>query len=64
VSEPFSILRNHVEKDYINIYKAKNINGILNFLYKPVPFCRYRRISDSEHGLAWDTSKGEISEWV
>jgi MoaA/NifB/PqqE/SkfB family radical SAM enzyme len=29
------------ENDYIDIYKAKNINEIFDFLRKPIPFCRY-----------------------
>jgi hypothetical protein len=52
------------EKDYIDIFQAKNLNEILDFLCKPVPFCRYCKINNAEYGLAWDRSKKEITEWV
>jgi MoaA/NifB/PqqE/SkfB family radical SAM enzyme len=52
------------EKDYIDIYRARNISEILSFLHKPVPFCRYCKINNAEYGLAWDRSRKEITEWV
>ncbi|MDR1159509.1 MAG: radical SAM protein, partial [Syntrophomonadaceae bacterium] len=52
------------EKDYIDIYKAKNKQEILDFLHKPIPFCRYCNLAASSSGLEWDISKREISEWI
>jgi MoaA/NifB/PqqE/SkfB family radical SAM enzyme len=52
------------ENDYIDIYKAKDKNEILDFLRKPIPFCRYCNISASVDGLEWGVSKREITEWV
>jgi MoaA/NifB/PqqE/SkfB family radical SAM enzyme len=52
------------ERDYIDIYQAKNIKEILKFLCTPVPFCRYCKVNGTEHGHAWGVSKKEITEWV
>jgi MoaA/NifB/PqqE/SkfB family radical SAM enzyme len=51
-------------KDYIDIYKAKNIDEILVFLSKPIPFCRYCNINKTVFGLQWDISKKDILEWT
>jgi hypothetical protein len=51
-------------KDYIDIYKAVNIDEILDFLCKPVPFCRYCNFNEMIHRLEWGISKRDISEWV
>jgi len=52
------------EADYMNIHKAKNMDEILNFLCRPMPFCRFC----NQKGMIWDigygTSKKEISEWT
>jgi hypothetical protein len=50
--------------DYIDIYKAKNKDEILNFLSKPIPFCRYCDIKKTKHGIKWEITKKEIGEWV
>lgn len=52
------------ENDYIDIYKAKDIDEILAFLSKPMPFCRYCNVENTGFGLKWGLSKKEISEWV
>ena len=52
------------ENDYIDIYKVRNIDEIFNFLYKPIPFCRYCKQRDWEVGIDWGISKKEISEWI
>jgi MoaA/NifB/PqqE/SkfB family radical SAM enzyme len=51
------------EEDYIDIYKAKNIDEIFDFLCKPVPFCRYCNIKATINEIEWGVSKREISEW-
>ena len=52
------------EKDYLDIYKAKDINEILGFISQPMPFCRYC----NKKGTVWDVgfgiSKKDISEWA
>ncbi len=52
------------QADYIDIYKAKNIDEILEFLSKPMPFCRFC----NQRGMIWDigygVSKKEIKEWI
>ncbi len=50
--------------DGIDIYKAKNIQEILNFLAKPIPFCRYCNITKREFYSPWKISTKNIEEWV
>jgi MoaA/NifB/PqqE/SkfB family radical SAM enzyme len=52
------------EKDFIDIYKANTIDEILDFLRKPIPFCRYCDWQNIETRLPWRISKKEISEWT
>ncbi|GHT52577.1 hypothetical protein FACS1894106_1590 [Spirochaetia bacterium] len=52
------------DADYIDIYKAKTIDEIFDFLSKPMPFCRYCNIKKTLFGLKWEISKKEMSEWV
>ena len=51
------------ENDFIDIYKAKNIEEIYNFLSKPMPFCRFCKIREWEVGIKWGVSQKEKSEW-
>jgi MoaA/NifB/PqqE/SkfB family radical SAM enzyme len=50
--------------DYIDIYKARDINEILNFLCRPPPFCCYCGIEYRRRGIKWAVSRGELSEWT
>jgi hypothetical protein len=52
------------ENDYIDIYKAKSAREILEFLSKPIPFCRYCNVEKRTFGHPWERSKKEISEWT
>lgn len=52
------------DKDYIDIYKIKNLDEIFDFLRKPVPFCRYCNTNKPVYNIDWAISKKEISEWV
>jgi MoaA/NifB/PqqE/SkfB family radical SAM enzyme len=52
------------EHDYIDIYKASNLDEILDFLCKPVPFCRYCNINKTLFDIEWSVSKKNISEWI
>ena len=49
-------------KDSINIHKANNAEELINFVSKPVPFCRFCKKTECD--LSWKQSKGEISEWT
>lgn len=57
------------EHDCIDIYKAQNIEEILNFLVTPPPFCKYCDMSSYKNGVYEDvviygTSKKIIEEWT
>jgi MoaA/NifB/PqqE/SkfB family radical SAM enzyme len=52
------------DADSIDIYKAKNIREILDFLASPIPLCRYCKSLGEEIVGEWRTSKKEISEWT
>ncbi|OEJ15974.1 radical SAM protein [Brachyspira hampsonii] len=52
------------EHDYIDIYKAKDYNEILQFLAKPMPFCRYCDITKWHSIGKWETSKRNIEEYI
>lgn len=52
------------ENDYIDIFKTNSIVEILNFLCKPIPFCRYCMLREWEVGVEWGISKKEMSEWI
>jgi hypothetical protein len=52
------------DDDSNDIYKAKDIKEIYEFLSKPIPFCRYCRIKSWEIGIEWGVSKKEITEWI
>jgi hypothetical protein len=50
------------ETDFIDIYKARDIDEILEFISKPVPFCRYCTLKYLP--VKWGPSKKDISEWT
>ena len=50
--------------DSIDIYAAKSAQEILEFLAKPIPFCKYCMPEKSQSGLAWRQSEGKLSEWI
>ena len=52
------------DKDCIDIYKVNNLDEILEFLCKPVPFCRYCDVDKWVYGLDWATTRKNISEWI
>jgi MoaA/NifB/PqqE/SkfB family radical SAM enzyme len=51
-------------EDYVDIYDVKNIDEVFDFLCKPMPFCRYCNTKHPLWGVEWETTKGEISEWI
>jgi hypothetical protein len=52
------------EKDYIDIYKVNTVGEILDFLTRPIPFCRYCDKHGSKWDLKWGTSDKDINEWA
>ena len=50
------------ETDFIDIYKVKSMDEILEFISKPVNFCRYCTLKTFP--VKWETSKRNISEWT
>jgi organic radical activating enzyme len=52
------------EKDYIDIYKAADLDELLDFLCQPVPFCRYCNINKTLFDIKWSISKKNILEWI
>lgn len=51
-------------KDSIDIYRAESREEILEFLSRPIPFCRYCRVSKWQYGIPWSYSKKERGEWM
>jgi MoaA/NifB/PqqE/SkfB family radical SAM enzyme len=49
-------------KDSINIHKADNAEELINFVSKPIPFCRF--CGKTERNVEWKQSTGEISEYT
>lgn len=55
----------HVEEmDGVDIYKANSGEEILEYLSKPIPFCRYCDVSSRTYHHRWGTSKRKIEEWT
>ncbi len=52
------------ENDYIDIYKVKNIDEILEFLSNPIPFCKYCNIEKRSINNKWGKSEFGIEEWM
>ena len=51
------------EQDYIDIYKIDKLEEIMEFLTKPIPFCRYCNTPAIKKSK-WEISKKEIGEWI
>lgn len=49
--------------DYINIHEVENGKEILDFIKKPIDFCRYCDVKKREYDIPWDYSQKDISEW-
>ena len=48
----------------IDIYKAKNMEEILNFISKPINFCKYCDVKKRTFNHEWRQSKKDIKEWT
>lgn len=51
------------DDDSIDIYQAESGREILEFLRRPIPFCRYCDLRTRIKGLPWRQSGREITEW-
>lgn len=52
------------EENSIDIYKANNIQEILEFLSKPIPFCSHCNFAAKKDGLEWERGKPTLEEWM
>lgn len=50
--------------DYINIHKVRNYQEVLQFLAKPIPFCKYCDVKNRKYGITWKTSTKGIEEYI
>ena len=52
------------EWDGINIYNAVDRREILDFLARPIPFCRYCKVEKQTFGHKFSVSNKQIGEWT
>jgi MoaA/NifB/PqqE/SkfB family radical SAM enzyme len=52
------------DADFVSLDKINSKKELLEYLCKPIPFCRYCRTKENTFGEIWDVSKKEITEWV
>lgn len=53
------------KEDYIDIYdKDITKHRVLEFLSRPIPFCRFCNVRQRSFGYEWERSRQEITEWV
>ena len=64
LNEAFGTQLRENPNDSIDIYQAKSAEEILEFLAKPIPFCRYCRRDIVVDDIPWRQSKRELSEWT
>lgn len=62
-NEQFNCNLRVCKEDCIDIYKVSSGQEILNFLSKPVPFCRYCDVRGRKSNLNWKKSTKSIEEW-
>lgn len=51
-------------EDSIDIYQAGSAREVLEFLAKPIPFCRYCMVNKTRWYEPWHQSKRVIEEWT
>lgn len=52
------------QEDSIDIWEAQSLEEIMDFVSRPVPFCRFCNIRSRQGGQKWKMGKQEISEWT
>ncbi len=50
--------------DYIDIHTVQTGRDILDFLSKPIPFCRFCAVQSRTYDNPWRISSRDINEWV
>lgn len=60
----FLLFKSYLPTDYKKtiVFKAKDIEEIVEFLNRPIPCCRYC-LPNQEEKIPWGVSKRDISEW-
>jgi hypothetical protein len=51
-------------EDSIDIYAAKSGREVLEFISRPIPFCRFCLVSGRTSGHPWGCSRKSIREWT
>jgi organic radical activating enzyme len=52
------------EQDSLDIHTAGNAKEILNFLARPIPFCRFCNVKKMSYDHPWGQTKKDIEEWT
>jgi len=52
------------DMDSIDIYKAKDIQEIIDFLNKPIPLCRFCKSMGEKIAGKWRKTEKTIEEWT
>ena len=52
------------DKDYISLESVESLDEILEYLSKPIPFCRWCDYKHQVSGLQWGRSERSIKEWT
>lgn len=63
-AKAFGVRLQECEADSIDIHVAQSMKEILEFLAKPIPFCRYCNVLARSFDHPWKQSKREIEEWI
>ncbi|MBR6126509.1 glycosyltransferase [bacterium] len=50
--------------DGIDIFQTDSIQEIIDFLSKPIPFCKYCNVAGRTYENPWELSKRDVSEWT
>lgn len=60
----FNVNLERTVNDYIDVYSCNDIKEIIDYLNKPIDFCRFCDVDNRKYKLDWGVSKGDIDEWV
>ena len=52
------------KRDSIDIYQAQTAEEIMAHCARPMPFCRYCKVSAGTHGEPYRQSRGDCYEWI
>jgi len=63
-SKYFNLNLSVSDADSIDIYKATCIQEILDFLARPIPFCRYCSVVREPNEHIWQISERKMAEWT